>query len=69
VISDAKIEVVSLRTIRLDPQSYRRTPWKNGGGVTVDIADATRRGRAGRWSGMLWRFGRTRIVAPGRSRI
>jgi len=66
VISDAKIEVVSLRTIRLDPQSYRRTPWKNGGGVTVDIADAYAAGaERGAWSGMLWRFGHTRIVAPG----
>jgi len=23
----------------LDPASYRRTPWKNGGGVTIDIAE------------------------------
>jgi len=39
----------------LDPAGYRRTPWKNGGGVTVDIAgheDA-------------WRFGRTPITTPG----
>ncbi len=51
---------------RLDPQSYRRTPWKNGGGVTVDIADAYRPDVApGSWEGMLWRFGRTQIVAPG----
>ena len=21
----------------LDPASYRRTPWKNGGGTTVDV--------------------------------
>ena len=27
---------------RLDPATYRRTPWKNGGGVAVDIADAYR---------------------------
>ena len=26
--------------MRLDPKAYRRTPWKNGGGVTIDIADA-----------------------------
>ena len=39
----------------LDPASYRRTPWKNGGGVTVDIAE----------EGDAWRFGRTPIPAPG----
>ena len=51
---------------RLDPETYRRTPWKNGGGVTVDIADAYAAGvEAGGWSGMLWRFGHTRIAAPG----
>ena len=51
---------------RLDPKTYRRTPWKNGGGVTVDIADAYAADvEPGAWSGMLWRFGHTRIVAPG----
>ena len=51
---------------RLDPAAYRRTPWKNGGGVTIDIADAYAPGAtAGSWSGMLWRLGRTRIVEPG----
>lgn len=39
----------------LDPVSYLRTPWKNGGGTTVDIA----------FSGDVWRFGRTPIVRPG----
>ena len=52
--------------MRLDPKAYRRTPWKNGGGVTIDIADAYAPGvTPGSWSGMLWRFGRTRIVTPG----
>jgi environmental stress-induced protein Ves len=52
--------------LRLDPKIYRRTPWKNGGGVTVDIADEYEGGAApGSWSGMLWRFGHTRIVTPG----
>jgi len=52
--------------VRLDPHAYRRTPWKNGGGVTVDIADAYMPGaEPGSWSGMLWRLGRTEIVAPG----
>lgn len=50
----------------LDPAGYRRTPWKNGGGVTIDIAGAYRsEGGAGEWDGMLWRFGRTRIEQPG----
>lgn len=40
---------------RLDPSQYRRTPWKNGGGVTVDIAEQDG----------VWRFGRTPITAPG----
>ncbi len=39
----------------LGPGQYRRTPWKNGGGTTVDIA-----GENG-----VWLFGRTPIVAPG----
>ena len=51
---------------RLDPKTYRRTPWKNGGGVTVDIADAYAGGATpGSWSGILWRLGRTEIVQPG----
>ena len=50
---------------RLDPKAYRRTPWKNGGGVTIDIADDYAPGTPpGSWSGMLWRFGRTQIVVP-----
>ena len=40
---------------RLDPAQYRRTPWKNGGGITVDIAE----------QGDVWRFGRTPIMTPG----
>lgn len=39
----------------LDPAGYRRTPWKNGGGTTVDIAAANG----------VWQFGRTPIVKPG----
>jgi uncharacterized protein len=54
------------RIARLDPKAYRRTPWKNGGGVAIDIADAYRPGASpGGWSGMLWRLGRTQIVTPG----
>jgi environmental stress-induced protein Ves len=51
---------------RLDPAAYRRTPWKNGGGITIDIADAYAPGaQPGGWSEMLWRLGRTQIVEPG----
>ena len=52
--------------VRLDPKAYRRTPWKNGGGVTIDIADDYAPGaEPGSWTGMLWRLGHTRILAPG----
>jgi environmental stress-induced protein Ves len=52
--------------IRLDSASYRGVPWKNGGGVTVDIAGAYTLGAAqGDWGGTIWRFGRTRIERPG----
>ena len=51
---------------RLDPASYRRVPWKNGGGVTVDIAGVfPTESEAASWSGMTWRLGRTRIERPG----
>ncbi|MET0604981.1 MAG: HutD family protein [Beijerinckiaceae bacterium] len=54
------------RTTLLAPSSYRRTPWKNGGGVTIDIAAGWKPGAVeGDWSGMLWRFGRTSIISPG----
>ncbi len=39
----------------LDPGGYRRTPWKNGGGVTIDIAERDD----------AWRFSRTPITTPG----
>jgi environmental stress-induced protein Ves len=51
---------------RLDSARYRRTPWKNGGGVTVDIAGVSVPGVAlGAWEGVIWRFGQTRIERPG----
>lgn len=60
------IAMEKARITRLDPKFYRHTPWKNGGGVTVDIADAYAPGaEVGSWSGMLWRLGRTQIVTPG----
>src|ERR671933_848267 len=55
-----------MRIETLDPACYRRTPWKNGGGVTVDIAaDYAPGAEPGGWTGMVWRFGRTRIQRPG----
>jgi uncharacterized protein len=39
----------------LDPDRYQRTPWKNGGGFTVDIA----------FDGDVWRFSRTPITVAG----
>lgn len=39
----------------LDPSQYRSTPWKNGGGVTTDIAR----------HGDTWWLTRTPITAPG----
>ncbi len=52
--------------VLLDPAHYRRMPWKNGAGVTIDIAAAYRAGGdATGWSNLLWRFGRTRIEQPG----
>lgn len=44
-----------LKLTRLEPDRYRRTPWKNGGGVTTDIAAV----------GEVWRFSRTPITTAG----
>ena len=50
----------------LDPAGFRHMPWKNGGGVTIDIAVAMLPGFApGGWEGIVWRFSRTAIVTPG----
>lgn len=55
-----------VRIVAIDPATYRHTPWKNGGGVTVDIAESLLPGfPPGSWEGMIWRFGRTAITAPG----
>ena len=55
-----------VRLATIDPAAFRHTPWKNGGGVTTDFADFTLPGFApGSWEGLVWRFGRTAIVAPG----
>lgn len=56
---------MAARLTPLAPERFRRTPWKNGGGVTLDIADAWCEGaEVGGWDGMIWRFGRTSIVTP-----
>jgi environmental stress-induced protein Ves len=58
--------MTEIRIARIDPVAYRRTPWKNGGGITIDIAEAYREGVVpGAWEGMIWRFGRTAIARPG----
>jgi uncharacterized protein len=55
-----------IQVTTLDPASYRHVPWKNGGGVTIDIAVTMLPGFApGSWEGMVWRFSRTAIVTPG----
>jgi uncharacterized protein len=58
--------VSEVRIATIDPAAYRHTPWKNGGGVTVDIAESLLPGfPSGSWEGMVWRFGRTAITVPG----
>ncbi|WP_376985198.1 HutD family protein [Bosea sp. R86505] len=58
--------MTTTRLTPLPPESFRSKPWKNGGGVTVDIADATAPGAdPSGWEGMVWRLGRTAIVQPG----
>lgn len=50
----------------LKSENYARSPWKNGGGIFTDIADAHRADATTRdWDSMLWRFASTPIVTPG----
>jgi uncharacterized protein len=59
-------EARAARWTALSPTGYRQFPWKNGLGVTTDIAEARRPDRAsGDWSGVLWRLGRTSIAQSG----
>ncbi len=54
------------RLTPLPASGFRRTPWKNGGGVSTDIADCYRPDAApADWDGVIWRLGRTQIVTPG----
>ena len=50
----------------LRASDYKRMPWKNGGGVFTDIADAHRAGSPAKdWDSLLWRFASTPIVTSG----
>lgn len=54
------------RIVSLSPADYVEFPWKNGRGVTTDIAAAYKDGAKTRdWTEMLWRFGRTPILENG----
>jgi len=55
-----------MKTTLLKSEDYTRSPWKNGGGIFTDIADAHRPGTTTKdWDSLLWRFASTPIVAPG----
>ena len=55
-----------MKTTLLKSEDYTRSPWKNGGGILTDIADAHRPGTTEKdWDSLLWRFAATPIVAPG----
>lgn len=55
-----------MKTTLLKSEDYTRSPWKNGGGIFTDIADAHRPGAAVKdWDSLLWRFASTPIVVPG----
>ncbi|MCW1993407.1 environmental stress-induced protein Ves [Bradyrhizobium diazoefficiens] len=55
-----------MKTTLLKSEDYTRSPWKNGGGIFTDIADAHRAGSPTKdWDSLLWRFASTPIVAPG----
>jgi environmental stress-induced protein Ves len=55
-----------MKTTLLTSEDYTRSPWKNGGGIFTDIADAHRAdAQAQDWDSLLWRFASTPIVAPG----
>src|SRR4051812_12309770 len=55
-----------MKTTLLKSEDYTRAPWKNGGGVFTDIADAHRTDAPVKdWDSLIWRFASTPIVAPG----
>jgi len=55
-----------MKTTLLKSENYTRSPWKNGGGIFTDIADAHRADAPAKdWDSLLWRFAATPIVTPG----
>ena len=55
-----------MKTTLLKSEDYARSPWKNGGGIFTDIADAHRADAPVKaWDSLLWRFASTPIVATG----
>jgi uncharacterized protein len=55
-----------MKTTLLKSEDYTRSPWKNGGGIFTDIADAHRADAPVKdWDSLIWRFASTPIVAPG----
>ncbi|MBR0715817.1 HutD family protein [Bradyrhizobium liaoningense] len=55
-----------MKTTLLKSENYARSPWKNGGGIFTDIADAHRSDAPAKdWDSLLWRFAGTPIVTPG----
>lgn len=48
------------------PQFFRQTPWKNGGGVSLTLAEGREAGSASSdWQDIVWQLGRTTISEPG----
>jgi environmental stress-induced protein Ves len=46
-----------MKTTLLKSEDYARSPWKNGGGIFTDIADAHRaESNVKDWDSLLWRF-------------
>jgi uncharacterized protein len=55
-----------MKTTLLKSEDYTRSPWKNGGGIFTDIADAYRADAPRKdWDSLFWRFASTPIVTPG----
>jgi hypothetical protein len=50
----------------VSPDQQTRAPWRNGGGISIVIADERLPGFvAGDWAGVAWQLSRTAIIAPG----
>ncbi len=56
----------ALALTTLHPADFTRTPWKNGGGVSIDIAaEYDAEAPAGTGGSLVWRLGRTTIASAG----